>query len=237
MLPLIGALYLIFSSSLLAQPTNDENTAKLGVSSSTQPSAANRTPSDSEAKISAQESSSAIAADDSSSKPHPIPIWSSQPVLRPTSNHIQWKTALIQTVELTGFQHVWRAAWDPGLRYLLAHKPFWYDYGVSLTDYHMDHWSDGDSFVVNDVGHPLNGAVYGRVLLQNYPKSFVRIGRHNGYWTTRMQSFAWMMLWSTQFEVGPLSEPPSAVRAAFTTATVVAHQRPALLPRPVFRRR
>jgi hypothetical protein len=122
------------------------------------------------------------------------------------STKVQWKPTLIQTAEFTVFQHAWRAAWDPGLRYLLAHKPFWHDYGVSLTDYHMEHWSDGDSFVVNDVGHPLEGAAYGRILLQNYPKSYAQIGLQNGYWKTRLQSLAWMTLWSTQFEIGPLSE-------------------------------
>jgi len=119
---------------------------------------------------------------------------------------IQWKPAFLQTLEFTVFEHVWRAAWDPGLRYLIAHKPFWHDYGVSLTDYHMDHWSDGDNFLVNDIGHPLEGAVYGRIFLQNDPKSFVQLGRHNGYWKSRFQSLAWMTIWSAQFEVGPLSE-------------------------------
>ncbi len=122
------------------------------------------------------------------------------------SDKIRWKPALIQALEFTVFQHAWRAAWDPGLRYLIAHKPFWHDYGVSLTDYNMNHWSDGDDFMVNDVGHPLEGGVFGRLLLQNDPKSFVQIGRHNGYWKSRLQSLAWMTAWSTQFEVGPLSE-------------------------------
>jgi len=124
----------------------------------------------------------------------------------PSSDKIKWKPMLVQALEFTVFQHAWRAAWDPGLRYLIAHKPFWHDYGVSLTDYNMNHWSDGDNFLVNDVGHPLEGAVYGRLFLQNDPKSFVQIGRHNGYWKTRLQSLAWMTFWSTQFEVGPLSE-------------------------------
>ena len=53
--------------------------------------------------------------------------------------------------------HAWRAAFDPGMRYLIAHKPFWHDYGASLTDYHMENWSDGDNFLVNDIGHPLEG--------------------------------------------------------------------------------
>ena len=70
----------------------------------------------------------------------------------------------------------------------VAHKPFWHDYGTSLTGYNMKHWSDGDDFVVNDVGHPMEGAVFGRMFLQNDPKSFVQIGRHNGYWKSRLWS-------------------------------------------------
>jgi hypothetical protein len=150
--------------------------------------------------------SSDNSAQESSSKDNLL----AEPVLSAgissSDTKIHWKPMLTQTLELTVFQHAWRAAWDPGLRYQIAHKPFWHDYGVSLTDYHMDHWSDGDSFLVNDIGHPLEGAAFGRVYLQNDPKSFVQIGRDNAYWTSRLQSLAWMFLWSTQFEVGPLSE-------------------------------
>jgi len=207
-LPLIWAVCLIFSSSLLvAQMGNDESAADSDVSALTQPQAADSSITGSDGQASPQEeSSSATSPSDSSSKQNLVPSSTPQPTFTPVSNGVQWKPAIIQTLSVTVFQHAWRAATDPSLRYLVAHKPFWHDYGVSLTDYHMDHWSDGDSFVVNDVGHPLEGAVFGRALLQNYPRSFVQIGLHNGYWTTRLQSLAWMTLWSTQFEIGPLSE-------------------------------
>jgi hypothetical protein len=128
------------------------------------------------------------------------------PQLKTNSDKFQLKQALIQSVNVTLFQHAWRFAWDPSMRYLLIHKPFFHDWGASYTDYHMDRWSDGDNFVVNDVGHPLEGAAYGRVFLQNDPQSFVPIAMHNGYWKSRFQSLAWMVIWSAQFEVGPLSE-------------------------------
>lgn len=161
---------------------------------------------------STEESSSKV--EESSSKQNLLPVTATD-LTSPASDKIKWKPMLVQSLEFTVFQHVWRAAWDPGLRYLIAHKPFWHDYGVSLTDYHMNHWSDGDDFVVNDVGHPLEGAVYGRLYLQNDPKSFVQIGRHNGYWKSRLQSLAWMTLWSTQFEVGPLSETSIGSQGGF----------------------
>lgn len=148
----------------------------------------------------------ASLAGESSSRSNILPDTGPQLTTPGPSDKIQWKPMLIQSLEFTVFQHAWRAAWDPGLRYLIAHKPFWHDYGTSLTGYNMNHWSDGDDFVVNDVGHPMEGAVFGRLFLQNNPKSFVEIGRNNGYWKTRLQSLAWMTLWSTQFEVGPLSE-------------------------------
>ena len=156
--------------------------------------------------------SSATSPEESSSRPaEPSSTQNILPttapdLTTPSSEKIKWKPMLVQSLEFTVFQHAWRAAWDPGLRYLIAHKPFWHDYGVSLTDYNMQNWSDGDDFLVNDVGHPMEGAVYGRLFLQNDPKSFVQIGRHNGYWTSRLWTLPWMFFWSTQFEVGPLSE-------------------------------
>ena len=199
----------MFCCSLLAaQTSNEESAAEPDLSTpTTQPNAEDNGPADSDAKAAPQqESPSSPSAPDSSSKQNLVPSSLSQPEFAPPSTKLQWKPAIIQTVSLIVFQHAWRAATDPSLRYLVAHKPLWHDYGVSLTDYHMDYWSDGDSFVVNDVGHPLNGGVYSRIFLQNYPRSFVQIGLHNGYWTTRLQSFVWAMLWSAQFEVGPLSE-------------------------------
>jgi hypothetical protein len=122
------------------------------------------------------------------------------------SEKFQLKQALVQSVNVTLFQHAWRFAWDPSMRYLLIHKPFFHDWSASYTDYHMNRWSDGDNFLVNDVGHPLEGAAFGRVFLQNDPKSNVQIAMHNGYWKSRFQSMGWMFIWSTQFEIGPLSE-------------------------------
>jgi len=204
---MLWALWLLFASSLvMAQASNNGNAANPGNPTSSMAPAVTGEPDQRVPDAPAPQSAPSVYPSfDSSSKQNLTPAVSHPPMALP-SDKLQWRPAIIQTTELVIFQHAFRAAFDPSLRYLIAHKPFWHDYGVSLTDYHMDHWSDGDSFVVNDVGHPLNGAVYGRVFLQNYPRSFVQIGRHNGYWTTRLQSFVWMMLWSAEFEVGPLSE-------------------------------
>jgi hypothetical protein len=151
-----------------------------------------------------QAAASGSPAFDSSSKQILCPIrWANRyQVPRPTT--FSGNQPCFRQWKLVVFQHAWRAAFDPSLRYLVAHKPFWHGYRVSLTVYHMDRWSNGDSFVVNDLGHPPNSAVCRREFLQNDPRSFVQIGLHNGYWTTRLQSFVWMMLRSAEFELGRL---------------------------------
>jgi hypothetical protein len=140
----------------------------------------------------------------------------STPYTRPGDDKFSFKYAFIQTFNVNLFFHVWRVAFDPGLRYNLAHKPFWHDYATSLQGYDMSHWGDGDDFVVNDVGHPLEGAVFGRVFLQNDPRSFVEIGKNRRYWMSRLKALGWAAAWSTQLEIGPLSETTFGNQGGFT---------------------
>jgi len=123
-----------------------------------------------------------------------------------TEDKFHWGPALLQATNMTLFAHAWRAAWDPSLRYSLAHKPFFHDWFASYSGYDMSRWNDGDDFIVNDVGHPLGGAALGRVYLQNDDASWVQISKTRKYWESRMKALAWMAAWSTQFEIGPLSE-------------------------------
>ena len=114
------------------------------------------------------------------------------------------------------FFQAWRVAFDPGMRWDLAHKPFYHDWFASYPQYNMHRWGDGDSFVVNDVGHPLEGAVFARNFLQNSPNSMVVIGKNPRYWTSRLKALAWAAAWSTQSEIGPLSETNIGNQGGFT---------------------
>jgi hypothetical protein len=112
----------------------------------------------------------------------------------------------VQTLEFTAFDHLFRVLMDPSLRYQLAHKPFIHDWFASYGGYNLKRWGDGDDFVVNDVGHPLQGAVMSRIFLQNNPRSFVPISKTRDYWVTFGQSILWAAIWEVQWKVGPLSE-------------------------------
>ena len=66
-------------------------------------------------------------------------------------------------------ENSFRSASDDQIRILLANKPFWHDYAASMRHFNMRRWNDGDDFLVNYVGHPMQGAVSGFIEVQNDP--------------------------------------------------------------------
>ncbi len=81
----------------------------------------------------------------------------------------------------------------------------WKGYYNALSNLHG--WADGDPFYVNYGGHPMHGAVAGYLWVQNdgkYRKA--EFGNHSFYWKSRLRATAYSWAYSTQFEIGPLSE-------------------------------
>jgi hypothetical protein len=126
------------------------------------------------------------------------------------------KAAFWQSFGTTFFFEAWRVAFDPGMRWNLAHKPFYHDWFASYGGYNMHRWGDGDDFVVNDVGHPIEGAVFARNFLINSPNSQVVIGKNRRYWMSRLKALGWAAAWSTETEIGPLSETNFGNQGGFT---------------------
>jgi len=144
---------------------------------------------------------------DSSSRNNLVPTATPEYVWAPVPpGKWNWKASTLQTWEFTMFNHIWRAAWDPSLRYQLAHKPFYHDWFASYGGYNLHRWGDGDDFVVNYVGHPLQGAVTSRSYLINDPRSFVPISKDRNYWIPLAWSTLWSAVWQVQWKVGPFSE-------------------------------
>jgi hypothetical protein len=143
-----------------------------------------------------------------------ISLVANRPV--PHSGKFDLKAAFWQSFGENLFYHVWRVSSDPEMRWNLAHKPFFHDWFASYKGYNMHRWGDGDSFVVNEVGHPLEGAVFARTFLQNSPRSQVAIGRNSRYWTSRLKATAWAAAWSVQLEIGPISETSFGNQGGYT---------------------
>lgn len=69
-------------------------------------------------------------------------------------------------------------------------------------------WGDGDSVLTNYVGHPMMGAISGWIFIQNDPKGIGQEfeGGDLNYWNSRLKAMGWAAIYSTQFELGPVSE-------------------------------
>jgi hypothetical protein len=117
---------------------------------------------------------------------------------------IQWKSLLLQAFEFDALENGFRVATQPETRATMG-GPFFQGYARSLDSLHG--WADGDPFLVNYVGHPMQGAVSGYIFVQNDPRFLkAEFGRNSAYWKSRLRATAFSFVYSVQFELGPLSE-------------------------------
>lgn len=102
-------------------------------------------------------------------------------------------------------------AWEHGIRVAFQQKtrgelggPFWRDYARSIRLPRQ--WEDGDSWLVNYIGHPIHGASAGYSWIDHGPEASRELGLNRGYWMGRARTLVWTTAYSLQFEFGPLSE-------------------------------
>jgi hypothetical protein len=146
-----------------------------------------------------------LSSSDSSSTSGSAAVVLAKPAPPPEKFHF-WQ-ATLQSVNFTLTSDVFRVATDSGLQYSLEHLPYFHDWFVSYDGYNLHRWADGDDFIVNDVGHPLQGAVFSRIFFQNSPRGrSAVIGKNRDYWITRLKGVAWAAVWEAQWKVGPFSE-------------------------------
>jgi hypothetical protein len=137
---------------------------------------------------------------------------------QPQRERFHMRAALLQSLGFLALEHGFRFVNDPYLRYLVFHKPFWHDYLASANDFNMNRWGDGDDFLVNYIGHPLEGSVSGNIFIQNDPEGrAARFGKSAAYWRSRMKAMAWAAAYSAYFEIGPvLSEAAIGNEGGYT---------------------
>jgi hypothetical protein len=117
--------------------------------------------------------------------------------------HTDVKGAIEGSLRLLMLEHLGRIAFQEKTRRELS-GPFFSDYAHSV---HVpDHWSDGDGWFVNYVGHPVHGAAAGYMWLDHDPHGWNEKLFSGGYWASRGRAAAWSAAFSLQFELGPLSE-------------------------------
>jgi hypothetical protein len=118
----------------------------------------------------------------------------------------QWGAAIRQSAQLLAFQQGMMLATDKWARYSVSHGKFLKEYFAAVKG-GLRQWDDGDPFLDNYIGHPLQGAVAGFVQVQNDPQGrMLTFGKSKAYWKSRMKAMGWIALYSTEFEIGPISE-------------------------------
>ena len=85
---------------------------------------------------------------------------------------------------------------------------YWRDYSQSLTTWVHSGWSDGDPNMYGYVGHPIQGVATSYIFLQNDPKSEkIEFSNSKDYWLSRLKATAFNAVYSTQWNIGFISEP------------------------------
>ncbi len=120
------------------------------------------------------------------------------------NRQFNWDGAMKQSAIFLGIQHAFRLATEEGTRADLK-GPFFKDYLKALKS--LRGWDDGDPFIVNYIGHPMMGSVAGFIQVQNDPRGTnEEVSLKKSYWVSRLKATAWSFAYSTQFELGLISE-------------------------------
>lgn len=119
------------------------------------------------------------------------------------AKRFRWKPAIIESLTFLAIEHGVRLHEQKTRAGLKG--PLFRDWGTSVQG--VSGWGDGDNWLTNYVAHPMEGAVAGYIQIQNDPRGQgLEFGRSKQYWYSRLKAFARAAGYSTQFEIGPISE-------------------------------
>ena len=134
----------------------------------------------------------------------PAILKSYRPVEKGRRQGVDWSGIILQSVSFLAVEQGFRLATQPGTREALKGK-FFDDWFKSVKS--TKGWGDGDDFLTNYIGHPMEGSVVANIFVHNDPGGCNQVfGRDSGYWNSRFKATIWSALYSTQFELGPFSE-------------------------------
>jgi len=120
------------------------------------------------------------------------------------SEKFHWKPAILQSMLIQGFQISYALAIQEKTRRGLK-GPFFRDYWESIKG--VRGWTDGNKFFTNYIAHPMQGGMTGFIFVQNHDRAKKqKFGESKQYWKDRFKAFVWSAAWSTNWELGPISQ-------------------------------
>jgi hypothetical protein len=123
----------------------------------------------------------------------------------PISKKFHWRPAIEQTLMMLGIQHGYAVGIQEKTRRALANGNFFGDYWRSIRK--IEGWDDGNRFATNYIAHPMQGGLTGFIFVQNHDRARMQtFNDSKEYWNDRLKALIWSTAWSTQFELGPISQ-------------------------------
>lgn len=134
---------------------------------------------------------------------------------------VNWSGLMRQSMWFLSVEHTFRYATEFGTRNPGA--PLLPGYFDSVRNLHG--WSDGDPAYVNYLGHPMQGAVAGFIWNDNDLRyRNLEFGNYPRYWKSRLRAAGYSWAYSTQFEIGPVSEASiGAIQRKYPQQGLVDH--------------
>jgi hypothetical protein len=131
----------------------------------------------------------------------------------PMPKKFHWGRALLESFELLSIEQAyvlhddWRWVAGSNSEKGIPFNHYWRDYKQSLSSWIHSGWNDGDPNMYGYVGHPIQGVAASYIYLQNDPKSeALEFSKSKAYWRSRLMATLWNAVYSTQWNIGPISE-------------------------------
>jgi len=124
-----------------------------------------------------------------------------------------WGRALLESFELLSIEQAyvvkddWTWVGGKDSENGVPFNHYWRDYKQSLASWVHSGWNDGDPLIYGYIGHPIQGVATSYIYLQNDPKSEkLEFSNTKEYWRSRLMATLWNAAYSTQWNIGPVSE-------------------------------
>ena len=125
--------------------------------------------------------------------------------LQVNDTDVRWASILGQTLSFQAIQHGFLLTEERARRELRG--PWFQDWFQSAASPFVEpHWSDGGTFFVNYIAHPMGGSVYANIYRQNNPSAMRLQFGEKGYTAHLAKASGIAALSSLQWEIGPMSE-------------------------------
>jgi hypothetical protein len=130
---------------------------------------------------------------------------------KPAKQHFDWGRALFESFTLFGIEQAYVVHDD--YRWVVSENGvplnhYWRDYKQSLSSWIHSGWNDGDPNMYGYLGHPIQGLATSYIQIQNDPQSEkMEFSNTKAYWKRVLKATLFNAVYSTQWNIGPLSEP------------------------------